>query len=202
MPRRAGVVPTLPGLIRTTTGLRRNLVALIKRFPEDHLDLEERIFVRLLNPLWRNPYGQEYSSGQQKQIEVVKWIESYQSYIRDLEGLLCGVLNKPDVFRTLPLHELPLHPTAQFSGDECLRRLTLQNAALLRLGTEDRALISRVDGPLEDLRTGLRGAIRKLGLKECAVATGLDRETLSAFATGRIQKPQRKTVDQLVKYLT
>ena len=84
MPKQTGQVPTLPQLIRRTAHLRRDLIGLIKRYPEDQLDLGDRIFVRLLNPMWRNPFGKKYTPDQQKKIEAVRWIDSYRSYIRDL----------------------------------------------------------------------------------------------------------------------
>jgi hypothetical protein len=129
MPKKSGQVPTLSELIRTTAPLHRDLTNLMKRHPEDHLDLGDRIFVRLLNPMWRNPFGKEYTPEQRKQSEAVEWIERYQNYIRELEGLICAVMGEPEVFKTLPLHELPIFPWAQISAAECLRRLDLQEAA-------------------------------------------------------------------------
>jgi len=108
MPQKIGQVPTLSELIRTTARLRRDLTNLMKRHPEDHLDLGDRIFVRLLNPMWRNAFGQEYTPEQRKQSDAVEWIKRYQNYIRELEGLLCAVLGEHEVFKTLPLHELPV----------------------------------------------------------------------------------------------
>jgi hypothetical protein len=79
-------IPTLAQLIRHTAQLRRDLLALIKKFPEDDLELGDRIFVRLLNPIWRNPSAKSYDPKQQKQIAAVEWIERYQNYIRDAES--------------------------------------------------------------------------------------------------------------------
>jgi integrase-like protein len=92
MHKKTGQAPTLSELIRTTARLHRDLTNLMKRHPEDHLDLGDRIFVRLLNPMWRNPFGQEYTPDQRKQSDAVEWIKRYQNYIQELEGLLCAVL--------------------------------------------------------------------------------------------------------------
>ena len=35
----SGNVPDIPDLIRSTTKLRRDLIGLVRRFPEDHLDV-------------------------------------------------------------------------------------------------------------------------------------------------------------------
>jgi hypothetical protein len=63
-PKHKAQVPTLPELIRRTARLRRDLIKLMERHAEDDLDLGDRSFVRLLNPMWRNPYGKQYTSEQ------------------------------------------------------------------------------------------------------------------------------------------
>jgi len=50
-------IPTLAHLILQTARLRRDLSALTNKFPEHDLELGDRIFVRLLSPVWRNPFG-------------------------------------------------------------------------------------------------------------------------------------------------
>jgi hypothetical protein len=200
MPRQ-GVVPTLPALIRTTTGLRHDLAALMKRFPEDRLDPKDRIFVRLLTSHWRNPFGKEYTSDQQKQIEAIKWIERYRKYIGDLEALLCGVLQQREAFRMLPLHELPIHPQFQFSADKCLDKLALQHAALKAFADRGKGPIPGAGGKLESLRTKLVAVIAKGGLDECVVKTGLHRETVQDFAKGHTKNPRGRTLEKLEEYL-
>ena len=201
MPKKSGQVPTLSELIRTTARLHRDLTNLMKRHPEDHLHQGDRIFVRLLNPMWRNPFGKEYTPEQQKQIEAVEWIGKYQNYIRDVVALLGVVLGKPEVFATLPLHEPPIAHTTQFSAEECLRRLQLQEVALKRLASRgEEHLASDEDTKLESLKTRLSKVIREGGLAECSFKTGLHRDTISDVSNGRT-KPRRKTAEKLDQYL-
>jgi hypothetical protein len=201
MPKKLGQVPTLSELIRTTTRLRRDLTNLMKRHPEGHVDLGNRIFVRLLNPMWRNPFGKTYTPEQQKQTEAVEWIGRYQNYIRDLAGLLGGVLGKPEVFAALPLHELPIAPPTQFSAEECLRRLELQEAALRRLaGRGEEHLTSDKDTKLANLRARLSKVIDEGLLAECSFKTGLHRDTISDVSNGRTI-PRGNTVEKLEQYL-
>ena len=160
--RTSTTVPTLAGLIRRTARLRRDLVALVRNFPEDDLELGDRIFVRLLNPMWRNRFGKKYEPDQKKQIAAVEWIERYRNYLRDVEVLICGVMLQPEMFNTLPLHSLPTLPPYQYSADECVRRLDVQEAALRRLrnqevspqsgkGDEQASLLTRQEAFLESL---------------------------------------------------
>jgi len=130
-------VPTLAVLIRLTAQLRHDLVALMRKFPEDDLEMGDKIFVRLLNPSWRNPFGKKYEPHQEKQIASVEWIERYQNYVRDVETLICDVTLKPEMFNTLPLHALPAFPPYQYSADECIRRLDAQEVVLRRLSDQD-----------------------------------------------------------------
>jgi hypothetical protein len=88
MPKHKAQVPTLPELIRRTARLRRDLIKLMERHAEDDLDLGDRSFVRLLNPMWRNPYGKQDTSEQQKEIETVGWINEYWTYFTHLDALL------------------------------------------------------------------------------------------------------------------
>ncbi len=198
--KKIGQAPTLSELIRTTARLQRDLTTLMRRHPEDHLDLGDRIFVRLLNPMWRNPFGREYRPDQRKQIEVVEWVMKYQNYIRELEGLLCAVLGEPEVFRTLPLHELPVSPPAQFSAEECLRRLSLQEVVLKRLASRDKHRAPDAETKLENLRARLRKVIDEDRLAECLVQSGLHRDTIRDVANGRT-KPRGRTVEKLEQCL-
>jgi hypothetical protein len=169
----------------------------MKRHPENHLDLGDRIFVRLLNPMWRNPFGKEYTSEQQKEIEAVRWIDRYCSYIRDLEDLLCGVLQQSEVFQSLPIHEIPVLPRAHIGADECLRKLGVQEQALKHFADRGARLPPGMEGELENLRAKARAAINNGTIGDCLAKIGLNRDTIRDFASGRIRRPRPKTLDKL-----
>ena len=198
-------IPTLAKLIRRTVQLRRDLLALMKTFPEDDLQLGDRIFIRLLNPLWRNPSGKSYDPEQQKQIAAIEWIERYQNYLRDVEAWICSVMLKPELFNSLPLNRLPNLPPFQHSADECIRRLDLQEAALKRLQKQDAAPKSRrsddkVARRVVDLRGELRAVIDRVGLDDCVAKTRLNRDTINDFLNGKTQ-PRKKTEEKMEEYL-
>jgi len=192
-------------MIRRTAQLRRDLLALMKKFPEDDLELGDRIFVRLLNPLWRNPSGKPYGPRQQKQIAAVEWLERYQNYLRDVEAWICGVMLKPELFNSLPLNRLPNLPPFQHSADECIRRLDLQEAALKRLQEQNAATKSgRSDDKVADRGSDLGGKLRvvidRVGLEDCVAKTRLNRDTINDFLNGKTQ-PRKKTVEKVEEYL-
>jgi hypothetical protein len=194
-------IPTLAKLIRRTAQLRRDLRALMKKFPEDELELDDRIFVRLLNPLWRNPSGKAYDPKQQKQIAAVKWIERYQNYLRDVEAWICGVMLKPGLFNSLPLNKLPNLPPFQHSAAECIRRLNLQEAALRGIQNGETLPKSRdKDDKVNDLRGRLRAARYRFGIRACGVKAGLHVDTINDILNGTT-RPHKKTVEKLEQYL-
>jgi len=197
MPRMsAAAVPDLPDLIRRTSQLRLKLIALMKRFPEDHLDLGERIFVRLLNPVWRNQVGGMHGPYERKQTEVIAWIERYYSYLRDLELYVTSVLLKPEWFLALPLNQ-NLRPPAE----ECVRRLGFQEAALKEILDRQRSPVGGQDRGDLDLRVRLKAAIALYGLKDCSAVTGLSRDTINDLLSRRVLRPHQKTVKKLDEYL-
>jgi hypothetical protein len=192
---------TLAQLIRHTAQLRRDLLALTKKFPEGDLELGDRIFVRLLNPVWRNPSGKSYDPKQQKQIAAIEWIEGYQNYLRDVEALIRGVMLKPELFHALPLHGLPSVPRFQYSAEECIRRLDLQEAALRGIQNGERLPNSGdKEAALDDLRARSRAAIDRSSNKDCEFKTGLHADTINDFLNGRT-RPHKKTLEKLEQYL-
>jgi hypothetical protein len=197
MPRRSKTsIPALPDLIRRTCKLRQELVAMVSRFPEDHLGLADKIFPRLLNPVWRKQIGGLHGPYDEKQSRAVRWIERLVEYLQDLEGCISGVMLRPELFRKLPL-SAHLH----LSADECIRRLVLQEAALKRFQAgHERAGVSLVVIDSEDkLRERLRVAVERYGVKQCASLSELSSDTISDIMNGAVAKPQEKTREKLEK---
>ena len=97
-------IANLADLIRKTAKLRKDLQTLVRRFPEDHLNLGERVFVRLLNPVWRNEVGDLHGPYERKQTEAIAWIAQYREYLRDLEAYFCDVRLDPERHQLLPLN--------------------------------------------------------------------------------------------------
>lgn len=190
MPKKSDTsVPDIPSLIRRTTKLRRDLSGLLQRFPEDHLDAGERIFLRLLNPLWRNQIGDLHGPYERKKAEAVRWIEQYGQYLRDVEACISNVMLKPELFRCLPLQ-----PYIQWSASECIRKLALQEAALKRIQSEGLpALKGSLAGCRRDLRKPLSAAVDRFGIKYCAGETGLHPDTVADIVDGRVERPRTKT---------
>ncbi len=192
MPRKGDTyVPDIPDLIRRTAKLRRDLIALVRRFPEDHLELADRIFVRLLNPMWRNPIGGIHAPFEQKQAEAIHWIDQLLEYLRDLEGCISGVMLRPKLFRALPLHSY-----LQLSAAECIRRLLLQEAALKRIQSAPPQSSPVVDSQ-DDLCTRLGVAVEDYGVEYCASESRLNRDTINDIVTGRVERPRKKTREKL-----
>lgn len=173
-------------------------MALLRQFPEDHLDVDQRIFGdRFLTPRWRHFVGEEHGPYDAKESRVVKWIEQYLDYISDLERCTAIVMGKPDLFATLPLKG-----PAKVCAVEYIRALDLQRAVLRRIQSEE----ARVRGETGDdrisiLRAEVRAAVKASGVDEIAFKTGLSRDTINDFLNGRVKKPHRATVQKLEKYL-
>lgn len=197
MPRRSKTcIPVLPDLIRRTSKLRHELVAMVRRFPEDHLGQADKIFPRLLNPVWRNPIGGLHGPYEEKQSRAIRWIERLGEYLRDLEGCISGVMLRPKLFRRLPLSAY-LH----LSADECVRRLVLQEAALenIQAGQAPAGTSLPLKDRQDDLREELRVAIKHFGLEPCAASSKLSCDTISDFVNQRVKKPRKKTREKMEK---
>jgi len=188
-----GSISTIRSLISVTGKLRRDLEALIKEFPEDHLPLGDRIFVRLMNPIWRNLKGVPYGADEKKKREAVKWIDRLYNYSRDLADCTVHVMGRRDVFDSLPLNCLQ-----RYSAEEYIRRLGLQEAALKRIYAEQAGSEARPDQTrLGALVRDLKLIVDKKGLKYCENASGVHRDTISDLLEGRVVRPQTKTKEKL-----
>ena len=199
MPRRSDTyIPNISDLIRKTKKLRRDLVGLVRRFPEGHLDLGERIFVRFLNPVWRK-IGGLHGPYEQKQAMAVEWIEQFHQYIRDLDDCISTVMLKPELFQLVPLHR-----PRDSSATECIRMLVRQEAVLKQIqGALPRSTKSPHSGQSKgDIRAQLNAAIERMGIAYCVSVSRLNRDTIADIAEGRVEKPRTKTREKLGKLFT
>ena len=160
MSKKRRSILTLPMLISTTVKLRCSLEAFMNRYDEQHLDDGERIFHRLLNRVWRNPYGKAYGADRRKEIEAVAWIDRFGQYLKELEGWIVHVMLRPDLFRALPWNQY-----VPCSAEECVRKLRLQERALARIHAEEAAPSgTRSDkADLVSLRNSLRDVANDRG---------------------------------------
>lgn len=113
--------------------------------------------------------------------------------------MLCGVLQQSEVFRSLPIHEIPVHPKDQFGADQCIQKLAVQEQGLKHFADRNAPLPKRVED-LENLRAKLRAAIDQYKIDECSAKIGLNCDTLRDFAGGRIRRPRGRTAEKLEEY--
>jgi hypothetical protein len=194
--KKTGTIPTLAGLIRRTSKLRRDLVSLQRRFPEDQLEPENRVFPRLISPRWRNLVGDVHGPYDRKHTEAVNWISQYGDYIRDLEGYVAGVMLRPDLFSSLPFNG-----QLELSADECVRRLSLQEGALKRIQAVAKEHCTSTREDLDSLRDHLIAAVETNGMKDLVAGTGLNRDTINDFIRGR-SSPRKPTLYNFRSYLS
>jgi hypothetical protein len=195
--KRIGTIATLAHLIRRTSKLRRDLVLLQLRFPEDQLEPESRVFPRLVSTRWRNLVGENNGPYERKRTEAVSWICQYGDYIRDLEGYISSVMLRPDLFSALPFNG-----QLELSADDCVQRLSLQEAALKRIQAgETQGYRSSATKDLGSLRDRLRAAVQRNGLKDIVCKIGANPDTINDFIRGR-SLPRKATVDRFENYLS
>jgi len=175
-------IPTLNALRKCTSKLRRDLESLVKRFPEERLAPENRIFSRLLSTRWRH-LVEIYGPHDLRETEAVRWIEQYRQYVQGLEDYFCYVLLKPDLFNVLPFNG-----RSEMSAEECIRRLELQEGALQRINTND-------------LSARLVAAVERHDVQTVATVLGLSRDTISDRINGRIENSNKTTTEKLEKGL-
>jgi hypothetical protein len=175
-------IPTLSALRKCASKLRRDLESLVKRFPEEGLAPENRIFPRLLSTRWRH-LDEIYGPYDLRQTETVRWIEQYRHYVRDLEDYFTYVLLNPDLF-----NDLPFNGRSELSAVECIRNLNLQEEALTRLDADDRL------GRLE-------AAVKRHSVQEVAKAVGLSPDTVSDLINRKVKHAKKTTMEKLEKHL-
>lgn len=183
---------SLDTFVRRTQKLIRELRSLMKRYPEEQLEPDQRIFNRLLTYDWRvlttfiGPIEWRY-------LRVVEWIEDLGNYDSELREFCKGELRAPT-----KLDELPMNPGLPLSGPRCLRQLELQLKVLTRW--KDDATNSPTQSRNAKIRRDLQTLVEERGLKTVAAEIPVSIDTLRDYLAERTE-PQDKTMDRIKSYL-
>jgi hypothetical protein len=182
---------SLTGFIRRTDTLYKRLRALIKRYPEDGLQSDDKIFGRLLTNDWR--YQNFIGPLEKRYVDAASWVGDFNTYHLELCEFCVYSLGAP----TKP-EELPMNPHLRMSASECLRRLQLQFQVLSRWERE--ATNSVAADRADRIRADLQVLVKERGMKAVAAAAVVSTDTLQDFISGET-KPQKKTLDKLEAYV-
>jgi hypothetical protein len=117
-----------------------------------------------------------------RQTKAIRWIDQYGKYIQDLEDYFRRKISKPKMFENLPFNG-----KLQLSAKDCILQLTLQEAALRKIDSDD-------------VCVRLAMAVKRYGTKRVAEESGLNRDTIADIAAGRVT-PHTKTAEKIEKYL-
>lgn len=179
------------GFIRRTDTLYKRLRALIKRYPEDGLPSDDKIFNRLLTNDWR--CLQSFIGPQEKRyVDAAKWVYDFNTYHLELWDFCVYSLGAPK-----KSEELPMNPHLRMSASVCLRRLELQFQMLSRWERE--ATNSVATDRVGRIRADLQVLVNKRGIKTVEAKVGVNRDTFRDFMSGKTT-PQRRTLDKLEAY--
>jgi hypothetical protein len=159
---------SLASFIRRTETLHRELRALIKRYPEDTLEPDDKIFNRLLTNDWR--HLQTFIGPLEKRyIDVAEWVSALTSYHSELQDFCVYGLGAP-----AKLNELPMHPALPLPASECLNCLELQFQVLQRWQKESEG--STVVERATHLRAGFQSLIKAKGQKTVEAEVGVNKD--------------------------
>jgi hypothetical protein len=184
---------SLTGFIRRTDTLYKRLRALTKRYPEDGLQSDDKIFNRLLTNDWR--YLQNFIGPLEKRyVDAANWVDDFNTYHLELCEFCVYSLGAP----TKP-EELPMNPHLRMSASECLRRLELQFQVLSRWERE--ATNSVAADRVGRIRADLQVLVNKRGIKTVEAKVGVNRDTFRDFMSGKTT-PQKRSLDKLETYVT
>jgi hypothetical protein len=184
---------SLSSFVQRTDTLYKSLHGLIKQYPEDALQPDDKIFNRILTNDWRYLKNDFNGPVEKRYADASKWVEALRSYHSDLCDFC---IYTPGAAKKLD--ELPMHPDLPLSASQCLHRLELQFQVLTRWESEAKAAAS--DDRLARLRTGLQALLQKNGMKTVEVETHLSRDTIRDFMSGKT-KVQEKTLQKLDAYV-
>ena len=180
------------GFIRRTDTLYKRLRALIKRYPEDGLQSDDKIFNRLLTNDWR--FLQNFIGPLEKRyVDAASWVYDFNTYHLELCDFCVYSLGAPK-----KSEELPMNPHLRMSASECLRRLELQFQVLSRWERE--AANSQAADRVGRIRANLQVLVHDKGIKTVEADVGVNRDTFRDFMSGKT-KPQTKTLDKLEAYM-
>lgn len=184
---------SLASFIQRTDALYKSLQRLIKQYPEDALQPDDKIFNRILTNDWR--YLKNHFNGpmEKRYADANTWVEALRSYHSDLcDFCICslGAAKKLD--------EFPMRPNLRLSASQCLRCLELQSQVLRRWESDAKASASA--DHLSRLRTDLQVLLHKWGMKTVEMEARLSRDTIRDFTSGTT-KVQEKTLQKLQAYV-
>lgn len=184
---------SLASFIQRTDTLYKSLEKLIKQYPEDALQPDDKIFNRILTNDWRH-WTKDFTGPVEKRYaDASTWVEALHSYHSDLCDFCTYSLGAAQ-----KLGELPMHPKLRLSASRCLDCLELQFQVLTRWENEAKA--SGSTDHLARLRTDLQALIQKRGIKTVEVEVRLSRDTIRDFMSGKT-KVQEKTMQKLGAYV-
>ena len=178
---------SLDSFIRRTQKLARQLRTLIKRYPEDQMEPDQRIFNRLLTNDWRYPSSYE-GPVEPRYLEAVKYVADLRRYHSELVEFCRYELSAP-----AKQVELPMNPWLRLSGLECVRQLELQLTVLTRWNDDATDRTAKI-------RRNLQTLVDDRGFKTVAAAMNVNADTLRDFLAERTA-PQEKTMDSIKFYL-
>jgi hypothetical protein len=184
---------SLASFIRRTDILYKSLEKLIRQYPEDALQPDDKIFNRILTNDWRYLKNEFNGPVEKRYADASNWVEALRSYHSDLCDFCIYSLGAAK-----KLDELPMHPNLPLSASQCLDHLELQFQVLRRWENAGKAF-----GPadrLSRLRTDLQALIQDKGMKTVKVETRLSRDTIRDFTSGKT-KVQEKTLQILEAYV-
>lgn len=183
---------SLDTYIRRTQKLTRELRALMNRYPEDHMEPDQRIFNRLLTSHWRYLYP-FHGPFELRYWQAVEWIEDLGNYDSELREFCIYELNAPT-----KLDELPMNPGLPLSGPRCVRQLELQLKVLRRW--KDGNTNSPAQSRIAEIRRDLQTLVDERGVKTVAAEIPLNVDTLRDFLAERTTQ-QKETMDGIKSYL-
>lgn len=184
---------SLASFIRRTDTLYKSLEKLIKQYPEDALQPDDKIFNRILTNDWRYLKNDFTGPVEKRYADASKWVEALRSYHSDLCDFCTYSLGAAQ-----KLDELPMHPNLPLPASRCLDQLKLQFQVLTRWESEAKASASA--DHLSRLRTDLQALIQKRDMKTVTVEARLSRDTIRDFTSGKT-KVQEKTLQKLDAYV-
>jgi hypothetical protein len=185
--------PSLASFIQRTDVLRKSLQRLIKRYPEDALQPDDKIFNRILTNDWRYLRSDFNGPMEKRYAEAVKWVEALHSYHSDLCDFLIYSLGAPK-----KVDELPMHPRLPVPASQCLRCLELQIQVLTRWDRE--ATHSVATDRVARLRADLQALIDERGTKAVEAEVGVNGDTLRDFIRGKTN-PHEKSLSKYKAYV-
>src|SRR5580704_18067317 len=106
---------SLASFIRLTDILYKSLEKLIKQYPEDALQPDDKILNRILTNDWRYLKNEFNGPVEKRYADASNWVETLHSYHSDLCDFCIFSLGAAKKVR-----QLPMHPNRPLSASQCL----------------------------------------------------------------------------------